>query len=376
MAHLRALVAFPSVSSAPNRDLVAWLADRLEDAGARVEVLAAPCGAKANLWASFGPDAPGGLVLSGHTDVVPVEGQDWTRPPFALTEEDGRLYGRGTCDMKGFVAACLAAVADGGAARRRTPLHLAFTYDEEVGCLGGRALTADLAARGIRPGLVVVGEPTGMAVVDGHKGCCEYTVRFTGLAGHGSDPGAGANAVEAAARYAARLIALRPRLAAAAPADERFQPPWTTLNVGALHGGAAHNVIAEEARLDWEMRPVRAADADLVRTEMAACAAELLAEMHSIHPGAAIETEVVGEVAGLDPRPANAARDLLCGLTGQNGAGTVPFGTEAGLYQALGADVAVCGPGHIAQAHTADEYLAVDQLGACCTLLRRLVAAA
>lgn len=367
------LIAYPTVSSDSNLDMIADLAGRLADLGARVEIFESPDGTKANLFATLGPDKPGGLMLSGHTDVVPVADQDWSSDPFALRESGDRLYGRGTCDMKSFIAAALVAARDYAALPLRRPIHFAFTHDEEVGCLGARALVAELRARGIRPAMAVIGEPTGMQVVEGHKGCCEYTVRFTGLEGHGSAPDRGVNAAEYAVRYVARLMQLRAELMLRAPRDSRFEPPWTTINIGRIAGGVAHNVIAGRAEVDWEMRPVQAADADFVKAEIRDCVeSDLLPAMRAIHPGADIQTQVIGEVPGLEPMPDNAARDLVATLTGANGADTVPFGTEAGLFQQMGMSVVVCGPGHIDQAHKPDEYIALDQIARCLDLLDRL----
>ncbi len=367
------LIAYPTVSSRSNLDMIADLAQRLADLGARVETFASPDGTKSNLFATLGPDEPGGLMLSGHTDVVPVTDQDWTSDPFTLREAGGRLYGRGSCDMKGFIAAALVAARDQAALPLRRPIHFAFTHDEEVGCLGARALVSELQARGIRPAMAVIGEPTSMQVIEGHKGCCEYTVRFTGLEGHGSAPDRGVNAAEYAVRYVARLMELRSDLMLRAPRDSRFEPPWTTINIGRINGGAAHNVIAGKAEVDWEMRPVQTADADFVKAAIRDhVETDLLPAMRAIHPDAAIDTQVIGEVPGLAPLPDNAARDLVAALTGTNGAGVVPFGTEAGLFRQMGMSVVVCGPGSIDQAHKPDEYVERDQLSRCLDLLDRL----
>jgi acetylornithine deacetylase len=373
VATLADLIGFASISSESNLELAGYLSNRLADAGARVEMVHNETFTKASVFASLGPEDGGGILLSGHTDVVPVEGQDWSADPFALGVAGGRLYGRGTCDMKGFIAAALGLAADLKDRALRRPLHFAFTYDEEIGCFGARALVDHLKGREALPALAIIGEPTGMQIIEGHKGCYEYTTRFTGLEGHGSAPDRGVNAVEFAVRYAARMLALHDELRAAAPAEGRFVPPWTTLNIGRLSGGVAHNVIANLAQIDWEMRPVRAADADYVKAALADFATgTLLPAMRSVDPSAGIETEVIGEVAGLVPMPANEARDLVAELTGGHDTGLVPFGTEAGLFQALGLSVVVCGPGHIAQAHKADEYLALDQLQACLDMLAGL----
>ena len=372
-ALLRDLVAFPTISDLSNRALVDFLADRLALAGARVDVLPDPSGEKANLFATLGPEGDGGIVLSGHTDVVPVAGQDWTVDPFALTERDGRLYGRGTCDMKGFIAACVAMAPVFAQRRLVRPLHFAFTHDEEVGCFGARALAAALVAKGLRPAVAIIGEPTSMRIIEGHKGCYEYSTHFTGLAGHASAPDHGVNAVEYAVRYVARLLDLGEALKARAPAESRFDPPWTTVSTGVLTGGNARNVIAADARVDWEMRPVQPGDADFVKEALRRyCDETLLPAMRAVAPEAGIVTEVVGEVDGLVPASDSEARRIVAELTGANDAGTVPFSTEAGIFQSLGMSVVVCGPGSIDEAHKPDEYVALDQLAQCLAMLERL----
>ena len=367
------LIGYPTVSSESNLELIADLAGQLEGTGARVELFQDAGGGKANLFATLGPEADGGLVLSGHTDVVPVADQDWTGDPFVLRRDRDRLYGRGTCDMKGFIAAAVVAARDYAGLDLRRPLHFAFTYDEEVGCVGARALVPELQRRGIRPAMAIIGEPTGMQVIEGHKGCCEYTVRFSGLEGHGSAPERGVNAAEYAVRYVARLMEMRGELMLRAPEGSRFEPPWTTINLGRISGGVAHNVIAGKAEVDWEMRPVQPEDGAFVKARMGAYVEDdLLPAMRAICPEADIRTEVIGEVAGLEPMAENAARDLVAGLLGVNSVDVVPFGTEAGLFQQMGMSVVVCGPGSIEQAHKPDEFLGLDQLSACLQMLGRL----
>ena len=373
---LSRLIAFPSVSSDSNSDLIAWLAGHLEASGARCEILESPDGRKANLWATIGPDRPGGIVLSGHSDVVPVADQDWTTDPFEMREADGLLYGRGACDMKGFIAACVAmaphfaaAIGDRPDAR---PVHFAFTYDEEVGCIGAAHLVEILRTRPHRPDIAIIGEPTMMKVIEGHKGIYECCARFTGLEGHGSAPDKGVSAVEYATRYVSRLLELREDLRGRAPADSRFDPPWSTVNIGVLHGGAAHNIIPGKAVVEWEMRPVQQSDRDLVVDALADLVPRLDAEMKRTHPGAGILSEVVGEVAGLEPMDDNAARDLVFALTGANSAETVAFCTEAGLFQSMGMDAVICGPGSIEQAHKPDEYVSLSQMSQCLDMLEGL----
>ncbi|PJE36070.1 acetylornithine deacetylase [Pseudooceanicola lipolyticus] len=371
---LQRLIAYPTVSADSNLELIADLANHLDDCGARVELFQDDTGTKANLFASLGPDqSEGGLLLSGHTDVVPVADQDWTTDPFELLERDGRLYGRGTCDMKGFIAAAVAMAREYGQMDLRRPLHFAFTYDEEVGCLGARALVPELQQRGIRPAMAIIGEPTDMRLIEGHKGCCEYTVRFSGLEGHGSAPERGVNAAEYAVRYVTHLMELRADLMQRMPPTSRYQPPWTTINIGAIRGGVAHNVIAGKAEVDWEMRPVQNSDVDFVKGAVTGfIESELLPAMRAVHPEADIETEVIGEVAGLEVLDTNAARDLVMSLIGANGADVVPFGTEAGLFQEMGTSVVVCGPGSIEQAHKPDEFISIEQMESCIAMLEKL----
>ena len=276
--------------------------------------------------------------------------------------------------MKGFIACVLALASDFARWPLTRPLHIALTYDEETGCFGARALVEELTERGLKPAMAILGEPTMMQVVDGHKGCCEYTTHITGLEGHGSAPDRGVNAAAIATRYAARLIELERDLLTRAPTDSPFEPPWTTINIGRITAGVAHNVIPGLAEIDWEMRPVNAADHAYVLDQIDRHAATLLPAMQTVDPTASIRRAVIGEVAGLVPVPANRAAEIVTALTGANGTGVVSFGTEAGLFQAIGMDCVVCGPGSIEQAHKPDEYVSRDQLSSCLTMLRGLQA--
>ncbi len=368
------LIAFPTISSDSNLDLIRWCHARLEGLGARVDLTHDASGAKANLFASFGPDGDGGVVLSGHTDVVPVEGQDWSADPFQAVEKDGRIYGRGSCDMKGFIACVLALAPRIAGADLRRPVHLALTYDEETGCLGAQVLLNAMAESGRRPGICIIGEPTSMRIIEGHKGCYEYTTRFSGLAGHSSAPHLGVSAVEYAVRYAAKLLELRGDLVDRTPEGSRFDPPETTLQVGALRGGIAHNVIADQAEIEWEMRPVVEADADFVKREIGDyVGGTLLPAMKAVHGEASIETRAIGEVAGFEPMDHSEACELVAELTGSNARELVSFGTEAGLFQRAGMSAVICGPGSIDQAHKADEFVAVEQLEQCLDMIERLI---
>ena len=367
------LVAFPTVSADSNLELIDYVANYLNGFGARVEIQKDLSGKKANIFATIGPETAGGVVLSGHTDVVPVEDQTWTFDPFSLTQKDGRYYGRGTCDMKGFVASALSFAPLFSSQTLSRPIHFAFTYDEEVGCLGGQALTQWLRQQPLQPSIAIVGEPTDMKIVDGHKGCCEYTVKFDGLPGHSSMPERGVNAAEYAARFVIKLLELRELLKSRAPASSNFTPPWTTINVGRISGGTAHNVIVSRAEVDWEMRPVTNKDRDWVKTTLSEyCEKELLPEMCAVWPEASITTDTIGEVLGLEPLSSNASRELVARLTGKNETHLVAFGTEAGLFQELGIHTIVCGPGSIEQAHKADEFVDLTQLKSCHGLIEKL----
>ena len=367
------LIAFPTVSSDSNLEMIAYLKAHLLASGARVDVWHDTSGTKANLFATIGPECDGGIVLSGHSDVVPVADQSWSSDPFELSERDGNWYGRGACDMKGFIAAALVYAPYFAQCDLKKPVHFAFTYDEEVGCLGAQALATNLRSHSVAPSIAIIGEPTSMRLIEGHKGCYEYTTHFSGLEGHGSAPDRGVNAVEFAVRYVSRLLDLKADLVARAPHESRFDPPWTTINTGAVVGGVAHNVIPGRARVDWEMRPVQRSDAEYVKACLRDyCDNSLIPEMRAIHPNAAITTEVIGEVDGLEPMEKNDARDLVMELTGANQADVVPFGTEAGIFQDLGLNVVVCGPGSIEQAHKPDEFVSASQIQQCLDMLKRL----
>ncbi|MAJ35844.1 MAG: acetylornithine deacetylase [Candidatus Puniceispirillum sp. TMED52] len=367
------LIGFETISSESNQDIIAYLAERLADHDADIIIDESPCGKKANLFATLGKTDKGGIMLSGHTDVVPVADQDWSRPPFQMEMHDGLIYGRGSCDMKGFIAACMAQLDDFAAAAQHEPIHFAFTYDEETGCLGASHLIETLKQHHIAPRLAIIGEPTEMRVIEGHKGCYEYSTFIHGLAGHGSAPELGVNAAEYAVRFVSRLLELREKLKSCPPQSSPFQPPHTTINIGRIESGIAHNVIAQKAQIDWEMRPVQTSDADFVKSDLQAfCENELLPMMQKTYPEAQIWSEVIAEVAGFDIMPDNEARKLVQELTGSNTSDVVAFGTEAGVFQSLGTDCVICGPGSIEQAHKADEFVSVDQMDQCLVMLNKL----
>lgn len=367
------LVAFPTVSSHPNLDLIDFAADLLDQAGASIERTADPSGLKANLFATIGPDMDGGVVLSGHTDVVPVEGQEWSRHPFSVTVTGGRVYGRGTADMKGFIACLLAMAPDLAKADLSRPVHFALTYDEEEGCHGAQVMLEHLAATGRKPALAIVGEPTRHEIVVANKGCFEFTTEIHGIERHASMSAAGAGAIHAAARFVTMLDELADRMGARAPHNSMFDPPGTTINVGTIRGGVARNITAGSAVFDWELRPVTASDRDYVLEAVEGfVTGELLPAMHKEFPQASVVTTTVGAVDGFHPEPDGPAVRLARKITGRNDLRAVAFGTEAGLYQAAGIPPVVCGPGDIEQAHKPDEYIEVAQLEECLAILTRL----
>jgi len=369
------LIAFPSVSQDSNLELIAYINQRLDQIGTRTYLTLDPTGTKANLFATLGPpELDGGIILSGHTDVVPVEGQDWSSDPYTATIRNRRLYGRGACDMKGFLACMMAFAPHYAEAGIGRPLHMAFTYDEEVGCHGAKVMLRELQAVGRKPSLCIVGEPSMMGIIDGHKGCCEYTTNFTGLEGHGSMPDHGVNAVEYAARFVAKLLELADELKARGPRNGRFDPAHSTIQVGKMTGGIARNIIAGNASIDWELRPVTKEDYAFVHQQLDAFIYdELLPRMQAIHPEAGIDTEIVGDVGGLEPVESSKAVELVRDLTGNTDpTQCVSFNTEAGLFQDIGIDTVICGPGSIEQAHKPDEFVELDQLSACLEMIENL----
>ncbi|MCD7059375.1 acetylornithine deacetylase [Pelagibacterium xiamenense] len=369
------LIAFESVSRDSNLDLIAYVNQRLDQIGTRTYLTLDPTGTKANLFATLGPpEMDGGIVLSGHTDVVPVDGQEWSSDPFTATIRAGKLFGRGACDMKGFLACALAYAPHFAERELKRPLHMAFTYDEEEGCLGAQVMLKELQAVGRKPALCIVGEPTMMKIIEGHKGCCEYTTSFSGLEGHGSVPDRGVNAVEYAVRFVSKLLETGEALKSRAPEGSRFDPPWSTIQIGKMAGGIARNIIAGSCSVDWELRTINTADFDFTHEQVKAYVEdELLPRMRHVHPEAEIVTQVIGEVVGLEPMSDSEAVTLVRALTGNNDdAECVSFNTEAGLYQQLGVDAVICGPGSIEQAHKPDEFIELSQLSACLEMIENL----
>ena len=363
------LIAYPTISADSNLKLISYARKHLEALGADCVVQQDKSGNKANLFATIGPKCDAGIVLSGHTDVVPVAGQPWNTNPFVMHTQDGKSYGRGACDMKGFVAAALASAPDFARLHREgkltRPLHFAFTYDEEVGCLGGKELIRMLQQLPYKPAVAIVGEPTSMGVVQAHKGSCSYDTTFTGQSGHTSLPHLGVNAIHYAVEYINKLFALGQQLQQRVPANSPFIPPYTTIQVGQIEGGVAHNVIPESCKVRWGMRPIHQSDRDLVLGELQTYVEQvLLPQMRLIASQAQIRTKTMSDVVGLIPMQHNQAVELLSNLCGADSPQAVSFGTEAGMFQQIGIATVVCGPGSIEQAHKANEYLTHQQLEA------------
>ena len=369
---LRDLVAFDTTSRNSNLPLIAFVADHLSDRGVTARLIPSADGAKSNLFCTIGPDIPGGVVLSGHSDVVPVDGQDWTTDPFALTEVNGRLYGRGSADMKGFIACALAMTARFTEMDLQRPLHFAFSYDEEIGCLGIGRLIDVVLSELPRPAAVIVGEPTGMQIATAHKGICAMTTTVRGREAHSSRPLDGVNAIGAAASLVSYLYRLCDELGATAR-DDRFEPPYTTFNVGQISGGDAINIIARECLFNWEFRPIPGTDpADIIARVEAWVKDELLPRMQATDPSCSVENLCEFVVQPLDAPEGSVAETLAREATGLNSTGTVAFVTEASLFAEAGVPAIVCGPGDIAQAHQPDEFIEISQLDACLGFLERI----
>jgi acetylornithine deacetylase len=372
---LTALVGFDTVSRNSNLDLIAWVEQYLDRHGVKHERIYDETGKKSNLWATLGPADVPGYILSGHTDVVPVDDQNWTDSPFKLTERDGKLYGRGSTDMKGYVACCLAAVPDMLNANLKKPLHLAFSYDEEVGCIGARGIVAKLPERPAKPIACFVGEPTGMDVVIGHKAKRSLKVTVHGRTCHSSLAPLGVNAVEYAARVITKIRDISDRMARKGARDELYDVPFTTGHTGYLHGGTALNIVPDIATFEFEFRTIAAdKSADLAREVIDYAKTVLEPEMQAVAPEAGIVFEDRSEFAGLNTAE-NAEVTLLAKqLSGRNSHSKVAYGTEAGLFSDAGVPTIVIGPGLIDQAHKADEFIAITELEKCGVFLNRLIA--
>ena len=370
---LARLVAFDTVSHKSNLELTAVVEDYLAGWGVASTRFPNATGDKAALFATIGPQDRGGILLSGHTDVVPVEGQSWSRDPFKLHIADGRAYGRGAVDMKGFVALALALVPDFLAADLKTPIHLFFSYDEEVTCLGVVDGIAEMGKTLPRPRAVIVGEPTSLELADAHKGIRTFFTTITGFAAHSSKPHLGASAVHAGVRLASELVGIADEREEQLDPSGRFDPPYDTVHIGKFHGGIARNILADRCDLSWEVRTLPGSDPQDVSARFAARSDAVLAKMRKTAPTAAIETVMSSDVPGLAPDPGSEAETLVMRLAGRNRTIAVPYATEAGHFQRAGLPTIVCGPGSIDQAHQPDEYITLEQFAAGEAFMRKLM---
>lgn len=355
------LVSFPTVSRESNLPLIDWVEDYLDGFGVTCHRDYDVTGKKASVFAHIGPEEDGAVILSGHTDVVPVDGQDWSTDPFSVTERDGRLYGRGTCDMKGFDALALSLVAPAMERGLKRPLQICLSRDEEIGCIGAPPMIEAMQGRVPRAGLAIIGEPTMMGVVDGHKGGIGYDVHLRGFEVHSSLQPYGVSAIMEGARLIQWANEMNEANRNAADPESRFDPPYTTIHVGMIEGGTAHNITARDCRFLLGVRCVPSDDAADWAARIEAEIARIQADMQKIHPDTFIEAVPRWNVPGLSPEAEGPAEALVRRITGENGSSAVSYGTEAGQFQAAGYSAVVCGPGDIAQAHQADEFISLDQ---------------
>ena len=366
------LIAFKTVSGEDNNSLINYCDEILKKLGATSFKTFDEDKKRVNLFATLKakkPKSKAPIILSGHTDVVPVS-KGWSTNPFEAVIKGDKLYGRGSCDMKGFIACALAYAPIFSKSNLDRDINFAFTFDEEASCIGAPILIKELIKRNIKNGICIIGEPTNMKIIDAHKGCYNYTTYFEGLAGHSSAPHKGVSAVEYAAKYVNKLIELRQKLKERTPKESIFDPPHSTLQVGGVFGGIAHNVIADKCYIDWETRPVVKEDGIFLNNELDKYAnEELLPEMRKIYPNSAIKKKIIGEIIGFNRVNNSKACEFVSSITGDNSREVVSFGTEAGLFQEIGISTAVCGPGSIEQAHKVDEFIELNELKKCLSFL-------
>ena len=369
------LIAFKTISGQDNTSLINYCDNILSNLGATSFRTYDENKKRVNLFSTLKAKKSNGklpIILSGHTDVVPVS-KGWSTNPFKAEIKNDKLYGRGSCDMKGFIACVLAFAPELSKSNLNRDIHFSFTFDEETACIGAPILIKELKKRGINKGICIVGEPTNMKIIDAHKGCYEYTTYFEGLAGHSSQPHKGVSAVEYAARYVNKLIELRNELKNREPQDSIFDPPYSTLQVGGIFGGIAHNVIADKCHVNWETRPVVKEDGEYLNKEIDKFANEiLLPDMKKVFNQSSITKKIIGEIIGFDRVNNSEACEFVSSITGDNSRNVVSFGTEAGLFQEIGISTAVCGPGSIEQAHKIDEFIELDELNKCLKFLSGL----
>ena len=366
------LIAFKTISGEDNSSLINYCEDILKSLGASSFKTFDDENKRVNLFSTIeakNKSNKSPIILSGHTDVVPVS-KGWSTNPFNAEIKNDKLYGRGSCDMKGFIACVLAYAPILSTSNLDRDIHFSFTFDEETACKGAPILIKELKKRGITDGICIVGEPTNMKIIDAHKGCYEYTTYFEGLAGHSSEPEKGVSAVEYASKYVNKLLELREKLKSKEPKDSIFNPPYSTMQIGGIFGGIAHNVIADKCKVNWEIRPIVKEDGVFVNNEIDKFANEiLLPEMKKVFSKSLIIKEIIGEITGFDRVETSKACEFVSSITGDNLREVVSFGTEAGLFQEIGISTVVCGPGSIEQAHKIDEYIKLDELKKCLAFL-------
>jgi len=368
---LKDLISFKTISGENNSSLINYCEDILSKCGASSFKVFDEDKKRVNLFATINAKKPNGvdpIILSGHTDVVPVS-KGWSTDPFVAEIKEDKLYGRGSCDMKGFLACSLAYAEVFSKSNLNRDIHFSLTFDEETACVGAPLLIKELKKRNITNGICIVGEPTEMKIIDSHKACYEYTTFFEGLAGHSSKPEEGVNAAEYASKYTNKLMSLRNDLMNRQPKDSIFSPPYSTLSIGGIFGGIAHNVIADKCHVNWETRPVNKEDGEFLNREIDKYANELLSEMKNNYPKSSIKKKVIGEIIGFNRVNNSKACEFVSSITGDNERNVVSFGTEAGLFQEIGISTVVCGPGSIEQAHKIDEFIELSELKKCLTFL-------
>ena len=372
---LAKLISFDTTTRNTNLPLIEWVEHYLDGFAVPHLRVDYEQGRKTNLYATIGPDVPGGIVLSGHTDVVPVDGQAWASAPFTLTTREGRHYGRGTADMKGFLAVVLAMLPRFTTMKLKTPIHLAFSCDEEVGCKGVRPLVAHMRDHLKKPRAVFVGEPTEMKVVNGHKSAVTYSTEVIGHEAHSSLTHLGVNAIMTAAEVISEISAIRKDMIAEGDPSNRFDPPYSTIHVGVINGGTARNIIPRQCEFQWETRLLPTADPTAVTKRIDALRLRLEPELKAISGEAGITTAITNEVPGLKPETNSLAEAMALHAAGANATHAVSYCTEAGLFQNIGIPAVICGPGNIEQAHKPDEFVSEQQLKLCENYLLRLAQA-
>ncbi len=368
---LKDLISFKTISGENNSSLINYCEDILTKCGASSFKVFDDEKKRVNLFATLKAKKPNGkepIILSGHTDVVPVS-KGWSTDPFIAEIKDEKLYGRGSCDMKGFLACSLAFAEIFSKSNLSRDIHFSLTFDEETACIGAPLLIKELKKRKITNGICIVGEPTEMKIIDSHKACYEYTTFFEGLAGHSSKPDEGVNAAEYASKYVNKLMSLRNDLINRKPKNSIFTPAYSTLSIGGIFGGIAHNVIADKCHVNWETRPVNKEDGIFLNSEIDKYADGLLLEMKKKYPDASIKKKIIGEIIGFHRVNDSKACEFVSSITGDNSREVVSFGTEAGLFQEIGISTVVCGPGSIEQAHKIDEFIELSEIKKCLAFL-------